>query len=48
MARCGRITGPYITSAAQYLVLDYVVEAKGGITAAPSTMRIDYVRVWRR
>lgn len=37
-----------ITSAPQYLILDYTQGAYGGPTVAPAAALIDYVRVWQR
>lgn len=38
-----------VTSAPMYLILDYAVSSSiGGPTKAPSTMKVDYVRVWTR
>lgn len=36
-----------ITSAPMYLILDYAIGRYGGPLAAPATMRVKYVRVWR-
>jgi beta-glucanase (GH16 family) len=43
----GQITNSGITPAAQFLVLSYSVHRDSNFTAAPSTMRVDYVRVWQ-
>ena len=37
-----------VTSAPMYLILDYPVGKWGGPVRAPATMKVDYVRVWRR
>ncbi len=36
-----------ITSSPMYLILNYAVGGAGGQVAAPSTMKVDYVRVWQ-
>lgn len=48
----GKIAGTItsgITSAPMYLILNYAVSGSiGGPTKAPSTMKVDYVRVWTK
>lgn len=43
----GQITNAGITPAPQFLVMNYSVHRGSDFTAAPETMRVDYVRVWR-
>ena len=44
----GQITNAGITPAPLFLVLDYSVHKGSAFTQVPSTMRVDYVRVWQR
>lgn len=46
--RVGQITNAGITPSPQYLVLDYSVHRGSSFNVVPSTMRVDYVRVWQR
>jgi beta-glucanase (GH16 family) len=36
-----------ITSSPMYLILNYAVAGQGGAVVTPSTMQVDYVRVWQ-
>jgi beta-glucanase (GH16 family) len=45
--KVGTITNSGITPAPQFLILDYSVYRDSTLTAAPLTMRVDYVRVWQ-
>jgi beta-glucanase (GH16 family) len=42
----GQITSG-VTLSPMYLILDYAVGGSGGPTVVPSTMDVDYVRVWQ-
>jgi len=45
--KVGAVVGPQITGQPMYLVLNYAVTNKGVSPFVPSTMQVDYVRVWQ-